>query len=754
MSQLFERFSSKENLKKAFLYLRDEANESSLPLDPIWRPTISAVANLGDKFFESLQNYLRNEKYNPDKASYIYADKDNMGVRPVCVFSVIDRIIFQALLNPWVLGDIIDKKLCNACFGNRIAGNELFLKIYKNQWAEFCDKQVEAYKKGLVWRVEFDIQTFYENIHIETLLETIREEFGVNDSNILGILEHQLRTWSETRTMCGIPQGPRASHILANAYLFPLDTLIDNQKGDGGFEFFRYADDIVIMAKDSDKINRIVSEIQLFVRKFNLKLNDKTRLEKLRDTKKIEELKFYNPYGEINETSKQKVEKIGKKLPSIFRKLKRGEDLLKTELSGLRYFLKAKGGIENSKLLDELIYLIPRKPSLVNLICQYIGYYFSGQNEIEEGEISYEKPTKELKEKYGKVWNIYVNNSLSEWAKFSLLKVLSAPLFAISHKGFRNEIDKIVISPKTKFLRPIAFFYKGYVRDFSLAEEAKKGHSLDKIELGFSLDDIKRQIRNSETESEKATYYYFSVYLKGYEDKDVIKNLVYEALTSESLEIQTIGIFLVEKLYRVPVPVLVKRHPHTLEGKNLKINMKHTDAWDIDLSEKNIASLVRLYFKLSPPTKPSSKIKDDFLTSEGKIAPNKLNQSFGIPIPLPVRIVKSTSEKKKTKSSTKLFLNQTGDLWRDPKEKYCYGMGEKSDRHKTVRYLFQNKGYSDTSVISSQFESKSKKSIRTEIGKLNKKITGSLKLKSKVIQGRKESGYRINPVYSISIKKE
>ncbi len=75
-------------MKKAFNYLQDEFNESSLPLDPIWRPAISAVEELGDSFFETLQEYLRESKYQPDKASYIYADKDNMGVHPICVFSV------------------------------------------------------------------------------------------------------------------------------------------------------------------------------------------------------------------------------------------------------------------------------------------------------------------------------------------------------------------------------------------------------------------------------------------------------------------------------------------------------------------------------------------------------------------------------------------------------------------------------------------------------------------------------------------
>ncbi|MFH1867077.1 MAG: hypothetical protein ABIJ81_03280, partial [Patescibacteria group bacterium] len=158
---LFTQFSSKENLKQAFEYLKDEVDESSIPLDPIWRPSISAITQLGNEFFETLQNYLRQEKYQPDKADYILAQKDHLGGRPICIFSVVDRIVFQALLNPSVLGNVVDKKLYNFCIGNRILGEDRYLKPYQNQWTNFCDKQIEVFNKKFTWRIEFDIATYY-----------------------------------------------------------------------------------------------------------------------------------------------------------------------------------------------------------------------------------------------------------------------------------------------------------------------------------------------------------------------------------------------------------------------------------------------------------------------------------------------------------------------------------------------------------------------------------------------------------------
>lgn len=612
---LFEKFSSKENLKQAFLYLRNETDESSLPLDPIWRPSISSIVHLGDDFFETLQDYLKKEKYKPAKADYIYASKDNLGVRPICIFSVIDRIIYQAIFNPKIFGNIIDKKLFNLCYGNRILGKKKFLKPYKNQWAFFCDKQKEAFNKKLVWRVEFDIQTYYEIIHIDTLLEVLSEQFQIKDKRILDILSKQLKGWSENATKCGIPQGANASHILANAYLYPLDIFIDDLRNSGEFEYFKYADDIVIMAKNPDTLNHIVDKLVLFLRRYNLKLNEKTKLEKLKNTDSIEELKFYNPYGQLNETSQQKIEKISKKIPCILRKIKNGNDTKKSEISALKYYLKAGANLGNPVMIDDLIILIQRRPSLTYLACRYLGFYLSDVNENTDDE------TKRIvQSKYEKIWKTYRNNSLTEWTRFWLLKVLSAPSFAQSHIGFQAELKRILADPNSKFFRPLAFFYKAYIKE-QIDTDA---------ELDFGLDDIKKHIRNSEMDWEKAIYYYFSIYLVGLEEDERIKELLYEALQSDSPEVQMMGIFLVNKLYELFEPVVAD------VAKNGVVNK-----WDIKLEREITGELSRIYFKIPQvDSDESSKEKTpDYFNDDGKIAQDKLAPIFGLETPIPVKLV-------------------------------------------------------------------------------------------------------------------
>ncbi len=104
--------------------------------------------------------------------------------------------------------------------------------------------------------------------------------------------------------------------------------------------------------------------------------------------------------------------------------------------------------------------------------------------------------------------------------------------------------------------------------------------------------------------------------------------------------------------------------------------------------------------------------------------------------------------KTKTGSGTDtLYLNAVGDLYRDPKSKYCYPMEENSGRHRIVGYLVDNKGYQKTADISAALDGKNEQSIRTEIGKIRSNIKKLLKIDGKRVidGGRKESGYRINP---------
>jgi len=119
------------------------------------------------------------------------------------------------------------------------------------------------------------------------------------------------------------------------------------------------------------------------------------------------------------------------------------------------------------------------------------------------------------------------------------------------------------------------------------------------------------------------------------------------------------------------------------------------------------------------------------------------------------RIFTKLGENKKDNPIPVLYLNEDGDLWREPKNKYCYEIGKKSNRYKIIRYLLNNSGYQRTAEISTMLENKGEQTTRTEIAKIRDNITKFLKIDGKeILEARKGSGYRIGKKYKIQIKKK
>jgi hypothetical protein len=119
------------------------------------------------------------------------------------------------------------------------------------------------------------------------------------------------------------------------------------------------------------------------------------------------------------------------------------------------------------------------------------------------------------------------------------------------------------------------------------------------------------------------------------------------------------------------------------------------------------------------------------------------------------RAKKHTEIIKKQPTKIALYLNQDGDLYREPKKKYCYKIGKMSNRHRIIRFLVVNKGYQSTKLISFEANNKNVRTTRSEITKMRDNIEKYLKIDGRVLlQGQKGNGYRINPKYNIIPKYE
>ena len=108
---------------------------------------------------------------------------------------------------------------------------------------------------------------------------------------------------------------------------------------------------------------------------------------------------------------------------------------------------------------------------------------------------------------------------------------------------------------------------------------------------------------------------------------------------------------------------------------------------------------------------------------------------------------------KKVAKKTILYLSENGDLYREPKDKYCYPMGAKSKRRKVIIFLCRNKGYQQTDLITDAAGYSKNQTTSVEIAKIRDHIWKYLKIFGKeLIESKKGSGYKINPKYKINLK--
>lgn len=105
-----------------------------------------------------------------------------------------------------------------------------------------------------------------------------------------------------------------------------------------------------------------------------------------------------------------------------------------------------------------------------------------------------------------------------------------------------------------------------------------------------------------------------------------------------------------------------------------------------------------------------------------------------------------SSGKEKTDEKIVLYLSADGDLYREPKNKYCYPLSKERMREKIIRFLI-GKNYQPTAIIQNEVGSIDAQSVRLAIGKINSNAKTLLGLRNKLIEGKRDSGYRINPQY-------
>src|SRR5439155_5636718 len=113
--------------------------------------------------------------------------------------------------------------------------------------------------------LQLDLSNFYDSVRLDTLERWIREEASTDKGWIITLLFYFLNQWNRKKTglhpqAVGIPQDALAdcARILGNYYLRKYDKFAAELCNKAGAEYFRYADDQMILLQSKSGIESLM----------------------------------------------------------------------------------------------------------------------------------------------------------------------------------------------------------------------------------------------------------------------------------------------------------------------------------------------------------------------------------------------------------------------------------------------------------------------------------------------------------------
>ena len=299
-NELIEKILHRDNLNEAFK--RVKSNKGTAGIDGI--TTEELLEHLKENK-DKILGQIRARKYKPKAVKRVQIPKSNGKKRNLGIPTTTDRVIQQAIAQ--ILSPIYENKFSENSYGFR-----------PNRNAHDALKRIkEIAEEGYTWVVDLDLEKYFDTVNRSKLIQILSEE--IKDGDVISLIHKYLKSGImideiKVKSDKGVPQGGPLSPLLANIYLNEADQELEKW----GYKFVRYADDMLIFARNRKAAERYYKRVKkLLEGKLKLKVNEeKTSIRKLSQTKYLG-YGFYHNNGTQLKVHKESLKKLTAKLKAV-----------------------------------------------------------------------------------------------------------------------------------------------------------------------------------------------------------------------------------------------------------------------------------------------------------------------------------------------------------------------------------------------------------------------------------------------------
>ena len=254
-------FISLNNFRLAFTRVQRGANKEYKAYFRHLLPSydLALEENLGDLIDDIHAVFIPQRR-----GQTVYPKKSGI-LRPLTLLAIRDLIVYQALMNYIAERFEQDQKkyAMKRSFGAVFAtkASPFFYRSWRVCYGAYNRHLSKAYRADNKYVADFDLVSFYELIDHHLLRVCLSRRVG--SPQVLDLLFDCLREWTTDRAgdhvLHGVPQGPEPSAFLADCFLFHFDKLKFRD-----VEYFRYVDDIKLLADDEVPLRRALLRLDRF----------------------------------------------------------------------------------------------------------------------------------------------------------------------------------------------------------------------------------------------------------------------------------------------------------------------------------------------------------------------------------------------------------------------------------------------------------------------------------------------------------